>query len=97
MDFVPPNRFVRPVALAHRFQVSDIVEKNRMAVHAGFGWGNSRERRGFHAGMAIPAIDPVVADMVLVAELNRLIPRYALIRDVRRSRNNQYRRQSNSR
>jgi len=96
MHFVPMNGFIRPVALAHRLQVAHVVEEHRVAIHAGFGGRNSSVGRGFDAGMAIPAVDAVVPDVVLVAELNRLSSRYVLIRDVGRSCKDQNRRQCNS-
>jgi hypothetical protein len=43
-----------------------------MTVHTRLGGRNSREGSRFHRRVAIPAIDAVIADMVEVAELDRL-------------------------
>ena len=62
-------------------------KKLRVAVHARFRWGHSCACRAFDGSMAIAAVDAIIADMVLMAELNglgfddvRLIP-------IRRARN----------
>ncbi len=89
VDANPRNRMVGAVALADWLQVPGAVEQHGVAVHAGFGWRNARGRREFHARMAIPAIDAIVPDVVLVTELNRLIARYVLIRQIGRTRRQQ--------
>src|SRR6267142_7140318 len=53
-----------------------------MAVHARFGRRNSRNRGSLHAGVAITAIDAVVADMMFMAELHGLLTREVLARHV---------------
>ena len=63
-----------------------------MTIHARLGRRHSSGIRAFYGGMAVTAVNPVIGDVVLVAELNglrfddvRLIP-------VRRARNpEQYR------
>jgi len=89
VDANPRNRMVGAVALADWLQVPGAVEQHGVAVHAGFGWRNARGRREFHARMAIPAIDAIIPDVVLVTELNRLIARYVLIRQIGRTRRQQ--------
>jgi hypothetical protein len=44
-----------------------------MTVHAGFRWRNAGRGGLFHRGVAIPAINAIVTDMMSVAELNRLL------------------------
>ena len=78
----PLDRLIRSVALANRFEIIDVIEENGMAIHAGFRRGNAGERRSFDTGVTVAAIDPVIADVVLVAELQGLHARHALIRDV---------------
>lgn len=46
-----------------------------MARHARLGWRQTRIARSLHARMAIPAIDPVVLNVVLVAEHDGLFRR----------------------
>jgi hypothetical protein len=96
VHLIPANRLIGSKALAHRFQVPDIIEENRVAVHAGFGRWDPRKSRAFNTGVAIPAIDPVIPDVVLMAELDRLSPRYVLIGDVGRSCEDENSRQGGS-
>jgi len=49
-----------------------------MAIHAGFCGGNSGNRGGLDASVTKTAIDAVIADMVLVAELHGLLARDVL-------------------
>ena len=56
-----------------------------MAVHAGLGRRNSRERRRLDRRVAVATIDAVAGDVALVAELNRLLARDARLGDPRRS------------
>jgi hypothetical protein len=92
----PLQRFSRLVAGADWFEQLRVGPDLRVAVHAGLGGRNASERRSFHARVTVPAIDPVVSNVVLVAELNRLTPRHALIGDVGRSGDDENRRQCNS-
>jgi len=78
----PLNRFIGAITLAHRFQVSGVVEQHRMTIHAGLGGRNSRGCRAFHRGMAVTAVDAIVSDMVLVAKLDRLLARDVLVRQI---------------
>ena len=73
MDLDPLNRLIGAKTLANGFEITDIVEENGMAIHAGLGGRNARVSGTFHAGMTIAAVDAVVSDMMLVAELYGLI------------------------
>src|SRR5215471_50381 len=55
-----------------------------MAVHARLRRRDVRERRLFDTRVAVAAVDPHRADVVLVGELDGLNPRHALLRDVGR-------------
>jgi len=57
-----------------------------MAVHAGLRWGDTGNRGGFDAGMTVTAVNAVIADVMLVAELHRLLTRNVLPRHVGRTR-----------
>ena len=81
----PLDGFIASIALTDRLKVGGSTEQNGMAVHASFRWGNPCIRGGFHARVAVSAVDPVVADVVFVAKLHRLRLRDELIGQVRRT------------
>jgi hypothetical protein len=78
----PLDGFVGAVTFAHWLQVTGGVEQHGMAIHAGLGGRNAGGRGGFDAGMTVAAIDAVIADMVFVAELDRLLAHHVLVRQV---------------
>ena len=86
----PLNRFVGFEAIADRFEIIDIVEENGVAIHAGFCGRNSRVGGSFDAGVTVTTVDAIIADVVLVAELDGLLPGDALVGDVRRTRHKQH-------
>ncbi len=90
MHFNPLDGLVRAVALPNGFQITDVVEENGMAIHAGLGGRYARVSRTLHAGMTVAAVDAFISHVVLVAELYGLIPRHALVGDIGRPRHNQY-------
>jgi hypothetical protein len=55
-----------------------------VAVHAGLGGRDVRERGAFDGCVAVPAVDPHRADVVLMRELDGLDAGDALPRDVGR-------------
>jgi hypothetical protein len=61
-----------------------------VAIHASLGRWDARGRRRFHSRVAVPTINSVVADVMLVTELNRLLPRHILVRKIGRSRSDQH-------
>jgi hypothetical protein len=79
VDFDPLNGAVSAVAFANRFEVSGIVEEDRVAIHAGFRGGDACNRRSFDSRMTIAAINAVIADMMFVAELHGLLAGDVLI------------------
>jgi hypothetical protein len=46
-----------------------------MAIHAGLRWRDAGERGGLDGRVTVPAVNPVIADMVSVAELHWLLSR----------------------
>jgi hypothetical protein len=56
-----------------------------MAIHARFGRWHSRARRRLDGRMTITAINPVITHVMLMRELNRLIPRHECLRYERRT------------
>lgn len=85
VDFNPWDGLIGAETLADGLEVARIVEEYRMAVHAGLCGRNAGDRGGFHARVTIAAIDSVVANVMLVAELYGLFARNILIGKVRRA------------
>jgi len=56
-----------------------------MAVHASLGWWDSSKRKLLNGGMAVAAIDTIIAHMVLVTELDGLLAREESLGVIRRS------------
>jgi hypothetical protein len=72
MNARPLDRAIRAEALAHRRQHGAVRPDLRMAVHADLGCGYAGERARLDGGVAVTAIDAVVADVMLMTERNRL-------------------------
>src|ERR1035438_2925319 len=68
VDARPFQRFPAPVAGAHGFQNLGVRPDLRMAAHAALGRRYSGEGRRLYRRVAVPAIDAVIGDVVLVAE-----------------------------
>jgi hypothetical protein len=90
MNLHPLDGLVGAIALPHGLEVIRIVEKHRVAVHAGFCGGDSRDGGCFHARVTISAVDTIVADMVFVAKLHGLLARDILIRGIGRASDPQH-------
>ena len=60
-----------------------------MAIHAGLGGGYARDRGSFHGSVAVAAVDSIISDVMLVAELYRLRSRNVLVRRIGRARQSQ--------
>ena len=54
-----------------------------MAVHAGFRRRDTSNGGSLDGGMTVAAVEPVIADVVFVAELHRLRAHNILVRRVR--------------
>src|SRR5260370_42674062 len=61
-----------------------------MGGHAGFRWRAAGEGRSLHASMTVAAVDPVVADVVFMAELHRLLTGNVLPRHIGRTRHREH-------
>ena len=85
VDAHPVERLVVAEAGPHRLEVRAGVPDLRVAVDAGLGRRNARRRRHFHRRVAIAALDADAADMMLVAELHRLLDELVCARDEVRS------------
>ena len=90
----PLDGLIGAIALANWLEISDVIEKHGMAIHAGFRGRDTGEGGGFDASVTVTTIDAVVSHVMLVAELNGLIATHPLIGDVGRSDNHQRRRES---
>ena len=90
VNFDPLDGFVAAIAFANRFEVGRIIEQHRMAVHAGFCRRDARNGGSFHSGMTVATVNAVVADVMLVAELHRLLTGNVLPRHIGRSRHSEH-------
>jgi hypothetical protein len=82
MDPRPLNRLPRPIALAHGLKEWAVGKNLRVAIHAGLRRRDAGESRRFYGGVTIAAVDAFIADVMLVAELNRLLAREVGLRVV---------------
>src|SRR5436305_785802 len=95
VDPGPLKRLARTKAGADGFENGRVRPDLGMAGHAGLSGRKTGEGRRLDRRVAVPAIDTVIADMMLVTERNRLIEGYIDIGD-KRSRVNLVRRQHNN-
>ena len=72
VDAMPAERLVGSIAFADRFEHGAADPDLAVAVHAGLGGRDAGEGGVFDRGVAVAAIDPQNARVVLVAERNRL-------------------------
>src|SRR5262245_7541633 len=85
INTLPLDGFACAPALANRLKIRAVGPDLRMAVHTRLGWRDSSKREFLDGSMAVAAIDPVIADMMLVTELDRLLAREESLRVIRRS------------
>jgi hypothetical protein len=90
----PLDGLIGAITFANWLKISDVVEEHGMAIHAGFRRRDASEGGILDARVTVTTIDAIVSDVMLVAELNRLIASHPLIGDVGRSGNDQHRRES---
>ena len=82
----PFDGFISAITFAHRFQVAGAIEQHGMAIHARLGRRNPGSSGAFHSGVTVTAVDAIVADVVLVAELDGLLARDVLVCQIGRTR-----------
>jgi len=71
---LPLDWFVVAKAGPHRFEIGTVSPDLAVAVHACLGGGHACGSRCLNGLMAVTAVDAVIADVVFMAELNRLLP-----------------------
>jgi hypothetical protein len=85
VDTRPFDRLARAPALTNRFEVRAIGPDLRVAVHASLRRRNARVSELLDRRVTITAIDSIIADVMLVTELNGLLPRKISLSVVRGS------------
>lgn len=85
INTLPLNRLACAPALANRFEIRAVSPDLRMAVHTSLGWRDPGERELLDCSMAVTAIDSVIANVMLVTELNWLLAREESLGVIRRS------------
>jgi len=73
VDSSPLDRAAGPEALTDRVRDGAVGQDLRVTVHAGLCGREAGERGLLNRGVAISAVDPVIADMVFMAERHRLL------------------------
>ena len=85
INTLPLDRLACAPALANRFEIRTVSPDLRMAVHTSLGRWDSSKRELLDGSMAVAAIDSVIADVMLVTELDRLLAREEGLGVIRRS------------
>lgn len=82
VDPCPLNRLPGAEAVAHRRQSRAIRPDLRVTIHTNLGRRNSGKRTRLDGSVAVPAIDPIVGNMMFVTKRDRLSPRHSYFRDI---------------
>ncbi len=85
MDALPLDRLIIAITGPDRLEVRAVGPYLAMAIHTCLRRGHSGRRSRFHRLVAVAAVDTVVTDVVLVAELHRLLNFEILPREIRRA------------
>jgi hypothetical protein len=85
MNPLPLDRFVFAKARPDRFKIWAVIPQLAVTVHACLGRRHTRRRSCLDRGVAIAAINAVIADVVFMTELDRLLLFEELTCQVRRS------------
>jgi len=83
VDACPFDGSVVSKAGTDRFQFRTIGPDLRVAIHAGLRGRNSGKRASLYRGVAVPAIDSDVANVMFMAERHRLEPHYPCFGKIR--------------
>ena len=86
LNLHPLDRLICPVTLADRLEVRSVRKQHGMAIHAGFCGRNACKGGSLNRGMTIAAVQSVIANVVLVAELYGLLTHNVLVRRIGRTR-----------
>lgn len=81
----PLDRLAGAPAFTHRFKIRTICPDLRMTIHAGLSWRNAGIRKFLNRRVTITAINSIIADVMLVTELNGLFARKKRLSVVRGS------------
>ncbi len=81
----PLDRLARAPALSDRFEIRAVRPDLRMAIHACLGRRNPGEGELLDRRVTIAAINSVIADVMLMAELNGLLARNVGLSVIRRA------------
>jgi hypothetical protein len=73
VDALPLDRFVFTETCTDRFEIRTIRPDLAVTIHTGLRRRHSGRSRRFYRRVAVTAIDSIVTNVVLVAELNRLL------------------------
>ena len=93
VDPYPFDGLARSVTFPHRRKQRTVRPDLGMAIHADFRRRNAGKSRVFYRGVTVSTVDPVVTDVVLVTELNRLRARHTDSSHIGRSVNGSHERQ----
>jgi len=85
VDSSPLNRLPGSPTFADRLQIGTIRPYLRVTIHTGLGWRDSGVSKLFNSRVAVTAVDAVIANVMFVAELDRLNSRKRRLSVVRRA------------
>src|SRR4051812_21009330 len=77
VDLHPGDRLAGAPAFAHGLEQLGVGPNSRVAGHARFGGGEAGKVGVFNRCVAVTAVDPKAADVVIVTEGDRLVAREA--------------------
>jgi hypothetical protein len=85
INTLPLDRLACPPAFPNRLQIRTVSPDLGMAIHTSLGRRDSSKCEFFYTGVAVAAVDSVIAHVVLVTELNWLLAREKGLGVIRRS------------
>ena len=97
MDLHPLDRFAGSITLAHRLQITDVIEQNRVAVHTGFRGRDACGSGTLNRSMTVAAINAIVTHVMFMAKLHGLLAENILPRKIWRASERQDSRKRQSR
>lgn len=73
MHAIPANRFIAAIALIDRLKHFGVIQQVAVTIHAGLCRRHASGGEFINHGVAIPAVNPNVSDVMLVTERARLL------------------------